>query len=261
MGGVAGTLTRGQERALARRVASGDLMAKRRLIEANLGLVKLIARGYRGRGVEYEDLVQEGTLGLIRAIRGFDHSKGFRFSTYASWWIRQAIRRAVLDQGRTIRLPASAVEKLRTVEEAELRLRDSLGRAPHDDELAGSAGVSPGRVTALRRAAEPTCSLDAKLAEVALRADSGARDAEQDAERELTRRSLERALDELPDPRQRRVLELHFGLEGDTPKTLKEIGLLMGLTAPRISQLEHVALAALRSMPAAAEWRDGLVAA
>jgi RNA polymerase primary sigma factor len=257
-------LGRNDEVALAKRIAGGNLESKRQLIEASLGLVRFIARRYRGRGLDYEDLVQEGTFGLIRAIDGFDPGRGYRFSTYASWWIRQAIQCAVRDRGRAIRLPAPAAEKLRTIEQAERRLTGSLGRAPRGDELAASAGMSPKNVAALRAVAERPSSLEAGRQGTGAEAERGGGDVDQDLERALSRdltlRTLKDALATLPDLRQRQVLELHYGLGGREPKTLKQIGAQLGLTAPRISQLEHSALAALRSTPAAAEWREAAAA-
>jgi RNA polymerase primary sigma factor len=250
-----------EEVELAKRVARGDLEARRRIIEANLGLVEWIARTYLGRGVELEDLVQEGTLGLIRALGKFDSRKGARFSTYARWWVRQSIERAVADHGRTIRLPASAANKLRRMDQAERRLTGSLGRTPQSDEVSRAAGLDPADAAELRLAAEAPWSLDA----------GGGRGAADEpavegacyaAERALYRESmvhtLQRALGELPDPRQRRVLKLHYGLGGEAPRTLGEIGQTLGLTAARISQLERSALAALRSVPAAETWQDAL---
>jgi RNA polymerase primary sigma factor len=261
MGGTE-SLGRRQESVLTRRVEAGDLEARRRLVEANLGVVRSIARGFRGRGLELDDLVQEGTLGLIRATRSFDRRRGFRFATYASWWIRQAIQRAVVDQGRAIRLPASATRKLWTLEQAANLLRSSLRRDPRDDELAASTGMTTESVAVLRKAAACPFSLDTWKDAGTSGVAAGLAGADLDAEEALgqgaIRRSLDRALHNLPDARQRLVLELHYGLGGKAPQTLKQIGLRMGLTAPRVSQLEHAALAALRSMPEADVWQDAL---
>jgi RNA polymerase primary sigma factor len=241
-----------EEVELAKRVARGDLEARRRMIEANLGLVEWIARTYLGRGVELEDLVQEGTLGLIRALGKFDPRNGARFSTYARWWVRQSIERAVADHGRTIRLPASAANKLRRMDQAERRLAGSLGRTPQSDEVSRAAGLDPANAAELRLAAEAPWSLDARGgrgADEPAVEDAGYAD-ERALDRESMVRTLQRALGELPDPRQRRVLRLHYGLGGQAPRTLSEIGQTFGLTAARISQLEQSALAALRSVPA-----------
>ena len=224
-------------------------------------LVVALARRFRGRGVEQQDLVQEGTLGLIRALSKFDYARGCRFATYASWWVRQAMQRAIQDQGRTIRLPASAAQKLQRIRQAERR---NAGRnRPDSEEVARRAGLSPDNVSALRIAAERPASLEAtwngSVADRAGAAEPPDGRAERAVTRELTHRTLSHALAELPDRRMRRVLELHYGLGGD-PISLKEIGELMGLTAARVCQLEKVALAALRSVPAADAWHD-LIAA
>jgi RNA polymerase primary sigma factor len=257
-------LTRSEEAELATRAARGDLGAGRRIVEAHLSLVTAIARGYRGHGVDFEDLLQEGTLGLIRALERFDLGKGFRFATYASWWVRQGIQRAILDQGRTIRIPASAADKLRRIDQTERHLTGTLGRAPHSSELAPAAGLSPGDVAQLRLAAQEPSSLDAATRGGTFRGEPVAAGVDQDTERsdswERMVRTLQGALAGLPDPRQRRVLELHYGLGGEQPKTLREIGGVLGLTAARISQLESNALAALRSEPAAEAWHDALAA-
>jgi RNA polymerase primary sigma factor len=251
--------TRSEEADLAVRAGRGDLGAMRRMIEAHRHLVTSIARPYRGRGVDFEDLLQEGTLGLVRALERFDCSKGFRFATYASWWVRQGIQRAILDQGRTIRIPASAADKLRRIDEAERRLTVTLGRPPHTEELARAAGISGAEIAELRRAAQTPSSLDA-----ATRGEPIADSVEQDTDRsvgwELMVRTLKGALAGLPDPRQRTVLELHYGLGGEQPRTLREIGDVFGLTAARISQLESDALAALRSAPSADAWHDAIAA-
>jgi RNA polymerase primary sigma factor len=259
-------LTRSREAELAKRARRGDLWATRRLIEANLNLVRSVARGYRGHGVDFDDLLQEGTLGLIRALKRFDHAKGFRFATYASWWVRQGIQRAILDQGRTIRIPASAADKLRRIDQAERRLTGTWGRTPHSEELARASGLSAADVAELRLAAQVPSSLDAATENRDFRdafgeapiAEGVDRDTERGDNWELMVRTLKGALAGLPDPRQRTVLELHYGLGGEQPKTLREIGDVLGLTAARISQLESNAIAALRSAPAAEVWHDAL---
>src|SRR4051794_19375065 len=158
--GRASRLDRSRELELVSRIQDGDLEAKRQIVEAHLGLVASIARAYQGHGVELQDLIQEGILGLIHALGKFDPSRGCRFSTYASWWVRQAVQRAILDQGRTIRLPASAAGKLRRIDQAERQLTSTLGRAPNVRELARRAGLSPSDVSELRLAAEPMSLLD-----------------------------------------------------------------------------------------------------
>jgi RNA polymerase primary sigma factor len=262
--GRASRLDRSREVELVRRVKEGDLEARRQIVEANLGLVASIARGYRGHGVDVQDLIQEGILGLIHALGKFDSSRGCRFSTYASWWIRQAVQRAILDQGRTIRLPASAADKLRRIDQAERQLASTLGRVPDDRELARGAGLSASDVSDLRLAAEPTSSLDASSGtgrgQRAVVTEGVDRGAERTDSWELTLRTLDSALADLPDPRHRQVLKLHYGLGDEEPRTLKQIGDRLGLTAARISQLESAALAALRSVPAADHWHETLAA-
>jgi RNA polymerase sigma factor (sigma-70 family) len=203
-------------------------------------------------------------LGLIHALGKFDSSRGCRFSTYASWWIRQAVQRAILDQGRTIRLPASAADKLRRIDQAERQLTGTLGRVPDDRELARGAGLSASDVSDLRLAAEPTSSLDASSGtgrgQRAVVTEGVDRGAERTDSWELTLRTLDSALADLPDPRHRQVLKLHYGLGDEEPRTLKQIGDRLGLTAARISQLESAALAALRSVPAADHWHETLAA-
>jgi RNA polymerase primary sigma factor len=257
-------LTRSEEAELARQADHGDLRAQQRIIEANLSLVSAVARGYAGHGVDFEDLLQEGILGLIRALKRFDQGKGFRFATYASWWVRQGIQRAILDQGRTIRIPASAADKLRRIEQAERHLTSTLGRSPYSSELARAAGLTAADVAELRLAAQAPSSLDAVMHKGAIRGEPIEDGIHQDTERsdswELMVRTLRGALAGLPDSRQRTVLELHYGLGGEEPKSLREIGDVLGLTAARISQLESNALAALRSVPAAEAWHDTLAA-
>jgi RNA polymerase primary sigma factor len=252
-------LTRSEEAGLAARAGRGDLNATRRMIEAHRHLVTAVARGFRGHGVDFDDLLQEGTLGLIRALERFDCGKGFRFATYASWWVRQGMQRAILDQGRTIRIPASAADKLHRIDQAERRLTTALGRPPHTEELARAAGIAGAEIAELRLAAQTPSSLDA-----AMQGEPAADGVEQDADRrvdwELMVGIVKGALASLPDPRQRTVLELHYGLGGEQPKTLREIGDVFGLTAARISQLESNALAALRSVPSADAWHDAIAA-
>ncbi len=257
-------LTRSEEAELVRRAAGGDLWATRRIVEAHLHLVRAIAGTYRGRGVDFEDLLQEGTLGLIRALERFDGGKGCRFAAYARWWVRQGIQRAILDQGRTIRLPASAADKLRRIALAERRLTGALGRPPRSEEVARAAQLNCAEVAELRLAAQTPSSLDATTGDGAFHGEPVAEAVDQHAERSVNWEqmvaTLKGALAGLPDERQRMVLELHYGLGGEQPKTLRQIGDVLGLTAARISQLESNALAALRSVPFAETWHDAIAA-
>jgi RNA polymerase primary sigma factor len=254
-------MTRNEEAALVPRAQRGDAEARRRMIEANLGLVISIARHHRRPGLELRDLVQEGVLGLIRAIDKFDPRREVRFGTYASWWVRQAMQQAILSSGRTIRLPASAVDKLRCIDGAEQRLTAALGRAPRMSELARETGFTPECIVELRFASQVPAQLDSLGAgSRRVHGEPIAERREQDPERAMLlrqmRTTLDQAVAQLPDSRQRQILELHYGLGERQPRTLNEIGQSLDLTAARVCQLERSALAALRSLPIAELWRE-----
>jgi RNA polymerase primary sigma factor len=255
-------LTREDEIKLARRIVRGDLVAKQRLVEANLHLVRRIAGRQPASAIEHDDLLQEGVLGLIRAAGKFDHTKGCRFATYATWWVSQAIQRALREQSRIVRLPASATDKLRGIRAAERRLAAARGHAPDSAALSSATGLTRAELALLRAVDQPPRSLDATFEGAPLRGEPAAEDVER-AERAMddvaVRQTLGHAIADLPDPRQRRVLELHYGLGGRRPKTLKQIAAGLALTPARISQLEKSALEALRSGPAAPTWRDAIV--
>jgi len=252
-------LTASEEVTLAKAIERGDLLAKRRMIESNLRLVVSIAKGYRGLGVPFLDLIQEGTLGLNRAVEKFDWRRGFKFSTYATWWIRQSVQRAVANHARTIRVPVHVVERQQKLSRAARRLEVELGREATKDELAEATGLPMQHVDEALGAAQASVSLnqtvgaddEGELGD--LFADREAADPFDEAEESLRRQGVRRALDALPE-RERRILELRFGFEGE-PWTLEAIGHELDLTRERVRQLESQALqrlAALRDLQSAA---------
>jgi len=241
-------LTAAEEVALAKRVERGDLTAKERMINSNLRLVVHVAKRYRGHGVPFGDLIQDGVIGLNRAVEKFDWRKGFKFSTYATWWIRQAVQRSVAGQARTIRVPTHVHERRQTLNRHARRLETKLGRKPTHKELAKATGLKLQHVEEALSVAEARASLNSPVGEDDselgdLFADENAESPEAVAESALRARAVREALAQLPE-REARILELRFGLDGD-PQSLEAIGKELHLTRERVRQLETQAMSKL----------------
>ena len=259
--GKVSLLTAEEEVVLAKRIERGDMGAKEQMVKANLRLVVSIAKGYLGRGLTFLDLIQEGSLGLIRAVEKFDYRRGYKFSTYATWWIRQAVTRAIADKARTIRIPVQMVEKLNNVVHVERQLVQKLGREPTAEEIAGELRCSPREVRDVLRISQLPISLEKPIGEDD---DSALGDFVQDetiaspfesAEVIMQRENVWRALNVLPD-RERKVIEMRYGLHGEKPLTLEEVGQAFGVTRERIRQIENNTLKKLQRLPEAQGLRD-----